>query len=205
MYDQPGPIIVRPVRNQSPAPALPRKLGLNAKHMPVGVSANTIDVAGNARLLRLRRTLFLGVPVAVLLAVVFSVWFIAYTMSPLGQKVISNDRYDYHFAFYKSAEPVNLQLGEGLKLDNRAIVIARPTTDNAITDCRGVGKDWRQAFIVSIEGHRQIVCSLDNKAFLAIFYHGQERHLFEITYSSAQKGEQPEIQEIFSSLKVTEQ
>jgi hypothetical protein len=169
--------------------------------MPVGISANTVDVVGNVRKTRMRSLLFLGIPIAILLAVVVGVWLAARIISPLHQTVISNEGYDYHFLFDKSAEPVNLVQGDGLQLDNRALVIAKPTSDNLIQDCGAVGRGWTQAFMVLIEGREQRVCTLDNKAFLAIFYHGTEKHLFEITYTIPQR-DYHDLQTIFGSLKI---
>jgi len=207
MQEQQGPIIVRPVHagEQQPSPLLPRRLAPGAKHMPMGVSANTVGVAHSIRLAKIRRLLFLGVPVIILLAVVAGVWLAARNLSQLDHKAIRNGAYDYNFDFYKAAEPVNLLQGQGLRLDKRAIAIAAPTTDAIILDCSSLGREWKEAFEVYIEGEKRPVCSESDKSFLAIFPHGTQPHLFKVSYTSAQRDEQgrKDIETIFSSIKVS--
>jgi hypothetical protein len=195
--------LVRPVIYRPSEPGLPRKMPFNAQHMPMGVSANTINVASHLRAQRIRRLLFFSIPLTVLLAVVVAVWLAARSLAPLQPKVISNDIFDYHFMFYKTAEPVNLDQGSGLQDDNRSLVIAKPTTDYLYTDCSEVGKEWRRAFTALIQGKEQLVCTRDNKAYVVIFSHKEKRHLFEITYTSSQNGKTEELNRIFSSLEVT--
>jgi len=209
MDDKPGDAagqsrpLVRPVvyRPSQAAPA--RKMPFNARHMPVGVSANTINVASHIRVQYIRRIVFFGIPITILVVVVIGVWLAALGLSPLTPKVITNGAFEYHFSYYKSAEPVNLALGEGLQDGNRSLVIAKQTTDLAYNDCSQVGDGWSRAFIAVIEGQERLVCTRSNKVYLVIFYHEEKRHLFEITYTSTQNGKSDEIRTIMSSLKVS--
>lgn len=196
---------VRPVVYQPTRPDQPRKTPFNPRHMPVGVSANTIDVARRIRIHKLRRMLFFGVPVAVLLLVVAGIWLAARGLSPLSPKTVSNDIYEYHFLYYKDAEPVNLDQGAGLQDGNLSLVIAKPTTDPTYSSCSDVGKEWSRAFVVTLERQERLVCTRSNKEYVIIFTHEEKRHLFEVTFTSTQsgKGKADEIRTIFQSLKVT--
>jgi len=202
MNEEPGHIVRPVVRSGVPVKALPRKLPYNARHMPVGVSANTLGVVPGR--VNMRRLLFIGIPLVLLLSVSLGTWLLARNLSPLGQKVISNDIYDYHFLFYKAAEQVNLAQGHGLQYDNHVVAIARPSRDNTIQECGVIGSGWHRAFMVTLEGREQQVCTLNNRAYLIIFYHGDVRHLFELTYTSRQPDSRnKEIQKIIESVTVT--
>src|ERR1700742_5004712 len=110
MDKEPGQI-VRPAVHRPALSSPPRKLPYNAKHMPLGISANTLGVKPRS-LWDIRRILFLGVPLTILLSLSVGVWLAARHISLLGPKDLGNGSYNYHFIFYKAAEPVNLEQGQ---------------------------------------------------------------------------------------------
>jgi hypothetical protein len=193
--------VVQPVQSASPQM---RSLPRNANAMPIGVTANSVGL-GDTHGQRLRRLLWVGVPLAVVLALVFGVWLAAVNAKPLQPSSISNGVYAYNFLFYKSAETVNLVGGSGLEAHDKALVIAKQTSDEVVKTCAEVGREWKDAFTVSVEGVDRPVCMRSDNVFLVTFYHGKIKHFFEITYTSPSAISSADVRQIISSLKVAQE
>jgi len=191
--------VVQPEQSASPQM---RSLPRNTVYMPVGVAANSVGLGGGSGR-RLRRSLVAGIALMAVLALAFGVWIAATHTKPLHEFSLNNGAYTYNFLFYKSSETVNLVGGAGLKSGSKAFVIAKPTSDEVTNDCNKVGKKWKQAFTVSVEGTGRPVCSIDDNVFLVMFTHGKAKHLFEITYTSPQAASTADVRQIMQSIKVS--
>jgi hypothetical protein len=201
MNEHPG---VRPVVVQPEQPAQPpvRSLPRNSPVMPVGITANSVGL-GDSYGQRIRRLLAVGVPLVAVLALTLGVWLALGNTKSLRTFSITNGVYVYDFLFYKSSETVNLLAGSGLKAQDKALVIAKPTNDEVINDCSEVGKQWKNAFTTTIEGVERPVCVLNDSVYLVTFYHGKAKHLFEITYMSPHDSKPEEVKQITQSIKVS--
>ncbi|HUC89653.1 MAG TPA: hypothetical protein VMR45_02535 [Patescibacteria group bacterium] len=182
------------------APAKSFKRGVP---MPTGVSANSIGLDG--RVSNIRRLLMLGLPLTVLLVLVLGIWLLVQqNLTVFSTKNLTNGTYSYTFSFYKKAEPVNLNQGEGLQYGNHATVIAAPTTDEITNDCSLVaGGQWKTAFTAIVAGSSRPVCSRDNTSYFVTFNYGQARHLFEITYTNTKDAKLSDVRTIIESLTVS--
>jgi hypothetical protein len=195
------PVVVQPVQSDSPQM---RTLPRNAASMPVGVPANSVGL-GDTYGQRLRRLLWVGIPLTVVIALACSAWLAVGNAKPLRTVTLNNGVYAYNFLFYKSTESVNLVGGSGLQADGKALVIAKQTTDNVVKDCGEVGKKWKNAFTVAVEGVDRPVCVLNDNVFLVTFYHGKVKHLFEVTYTSPHAISANDVRKIMESIKVAQE
>jgi hypothetical protein len=183
---------------QPPMRSLPR----NAPVMPVGVTANSVGL-GDTYVQRIRRLLMIVLPLVAVVALTIGVWLAAGSSKPFRTFSISNGAYLYDFFFYKSSETVNLVAGSGLQAPDKALVIAKPTSDEVVNDCSEVGKQWKNAFTVSVETVNRPVCVLGNNVYLVTFYHGKAKHLFEITYTGSEDKKIDDVKQIMQSIKVS--
>jgi hypothetical protein len=190
------------VQPEQPGQPRMRSLPRGTRVMPVGITANSVGL-GDTYGQRLRRTLLVGVPLAIVLALTIGIWLALGTAKPMRTFSLSNGVYAYTFLFYKSSETVNLVQGSGLKAE-KAIVIAKPTNDEVINDCGEVGKDWKTAFTATVDGMERPVCRYKENVYLVTFYHGKARHLFEVTYTNAHATPQADdVRQIMQSIKVS--
>jgi len=205
MNEHPGirPVIVKPeVASVRPVRSLP----FGAKDMPVGLSANSVGL-GTGQGISMRRILFTGIPLTILIAVAVGTWLFARSLAPLAPKALVNGSYQYDFLFYKNSELVNLVAGQGLKYGNQAIVIAKTTTDDVVSECKQMNtkkQQWKEAFRTEVMGVERPVCRLNDNVYVMTFYGGSEtKHLLEISYTSPHTANTDDVRKITSSLKVT--
>jgi hypothetical protein len=148
---------------------------------------------------------WVGVPLTIVLALVVGVWLATVNAKPLRQVSVSNGVYAYDFLFYKSAETVNLIGGSGLQAHGKALVIAKQTSDDVVKTCAEVGRDWKDAFTVPVEGVDRPVCVQNGNVFLVTFYHGKIKHFFEITYTTPGAANDADVRQIMQSIKVAQE
>ena len=188
---------------QQPTPPPMRSLPRNATAMPFGMSANSLGM-DDASALRLRRLLFIGIPVTVLLVLVLVTWLFVRNLTALSPQALTNSAFEYDFLFYKKSETVNLVAGSGLKYDNKALVIAKPTSDDVAKECANMTDGaWREVFRVSVEGVERPVCRLNDTVFALTVFHGKTKHLFEVTYNSPHDVNTNDLRRIMESLKIS--
>lgn len=205
MNEHPGirPVVIEP-ETASAKPV--RSLPFGVKDMPVGLSANSVGL-GSGQGFSMRRILFTGIPLTILIAVAVGTWLFARSLAPLSPKTLVNGSYQYDFLFYKKSEPVNLVEGQGLKYSNQAIVTAKTTTDDVVSECKQMNtrkQQWKEAFRTEVMGIERPVCRLDDNIYVVTFYGaGGTKHLLEISYTSPHTINTDDVRKIVTSLKAT--
>jgi hypothetical protein len=200
MNESPGvrPVVIQPQQEAAPSP---RTLPRGATDMPLGLSANSVGLSDGGGP-SLRRIALIGLPLTVVLALVLGIWLLVRSLAPLAPQTISNSSYEYNFLFYKSAETINLVAGEGLKYGDKALVIAKPTSDPVVGNCSQLEGGWREAMRVKVEGVERPVCVLHDSVFLVSFYHGDSRHMLEVTYTAPHAANTSDVRQIMGSVRV---